>query len=126
MTHAALEAAIESAWEARDTIPPPPGARRGDAIESTLDALDSGTLRVAERDATGTWVVRQWARRRSCSAFGSRTWNRSRAGRRIRPGGTRSTPSSRAGGENQWRAAGFRAVPGSIVRGRPISQRAWC
>ena len=46
---AALESAIESAWDARDTITPDTKGETRDAIEATLEALDSGTLRVAER-----------------------------------------------------------------------------
>jgi 2,3,4,5-tetrahydropyridine-2,6-dicarboxylate N-succinyltransferase len=43
MSHAALEAAIEAAWEARDGLTPSTKARVRDAIEATLTALDSGT-----------------------------------------------------------------------------------
>ena len=63
MTHAALEAAIEAAWEARDTITPATTGEARDAIEATLDALDSGSLRVAERQADGQWHVNQWAKK---------------------------------------------------------------
>ena len=49
MSNAQLEAAIEAAWEARETITPSTSGETRDAIEATLNALDSGTLRVAER-----------------------------------------------------------------------------
>ena len=49
MSHAGLEAAIEAAWEARDTISPDTKGETRDAIEETLDALDAGRIRVAER-----------------------------------------------------------------------------
>ncbi len=54
MSHAALEAAIEAAWEARDSITPATKGEARDAIEATLTALDAGALRVAERGADGT------------------------------------------------------------------------
>ncbi len=53
MSNAALETAIEAAWDARDTITPATKGEVRDAIETTLNALDSGTLRVAESSRTG-------------------------------------------------------------------------
>ena len=63
MSNAALEAAIETAWEARDGITPASKGEARDAIEATLLALDSGKLRVAERQADGQWHVNQWAKK---------------------------------------------------------------
>ena len=48
MSNAALEAAIEAAWETRDMLSPATKGLARDAVEATLDALDSGSLRVAE------------------------------------------------------------------------------
>ena len=62
MSHAALETAIEAAWEGRDTITPATKGAARDAVETTLEALDKGQLRVAERGADGTWHVNQWAK----------------------------------------------------------------
>ena len=64
MSNAQLEAAIEAAWEARDTITPATTGETRDAIESTLAALDGGTLRVAEKLESGDWHVNQWAKKR--------------------------------------------------------------
>src|SRR5690606_31272947 len=63
MSNAALETAIEAAWEARDGITPATKGETRDAIEATLAALDSGSLRVAERGADGSWHVNQWAKK---------------------------------------------------------------
>ena len=60
MPHAALEAAIEAAWEARDTITPATTGETREAIEATLEALDRGALRVAEKRGAD-WHVTQWA-----------------------------------------------------------------
>ena len=116
MSNAQLEAAIEAAWDARDTITPTTKGETRDAIEDTLTALDSGKLRVAERLEDGTLHVNQWAKKAVLLSFrltdmheisgsngGANWWDK--------------VPSKWQGwGENQWRAAGFRAVPGSIVR----------
>ncbi|MGH1453972.1 MAG: 2,3,4,5-tetrahydropyridine-2,6-dicarboxylate N-succinyltransferase [Paracoccaceae bacterium] len=116
MSNAQLETAIESAWDARDTITPATTGETRDAIESTLNALDSGTLRVAERLENGDWHVNQWAKKAVLLSFrlndmepisggnGDTTW-------------WDKVPSKFDGwGENEWKSAGFRAVPGSIAR----------
>ena len=115
MTHAALESAIESAWDDRDGISPATKGEVRDAIEATLDALDSGTLRVAEKRGSD-WHVNQWAKKAVLLSFRLNDMA-------VIPGGNGDAtwwdkvPSKFDGwGENQWRSAGFRAVPGSIVR----------
>ncbi|MEO0914880.1 MAG: 2,3,4,5-tetrahydropyridine-2,6-dicarboxylate N-succinyltransferase, partial [Pseudomonadota bacterium] len=62
MDRAALESAIEAAWDARDTITPATTGETKEAIEDTLNALDSGTLRVAEKQGA-EWHVNQWAKK---------------------------------------------------------------
>ncbi|MGB5871749.1 MAG: 2,3,4,5-tetrahydropyridine-2,6-dicarboxylate N-succinyltransferase [Albidovulum sp.] len=116
MSNAQLEQAIEAAWEARDAITPATKGDARDAIEATLTALDSGALRVAERQADGHWHVNQWAKKAVLLSFRLRDMEPISGGN----GGTTwwdKVPSKFDGwGDNQWRAAGFRAVPGSIVR----------
>ena len=116
MSNAQLETAIESAWEVRDTITPATTGETREAILDTLSALDSGTLRVAEKRNSGDWHVNQWAKKAVLLSFrlndmemieGSngdgRWWDK--------------VPSKwQSWGDNEWKAAGFRAVPGSIVR----------
>jgi 2,3,4,5-tetrahydropyridine-2-carboxylate N-succinyltransferase len=111
----ALEAAIEAAWEARDGISPATRGEARDAIEATLSALDNGSLRVAEKRGT-EWHVNQWAKKAVLLSFrltdmyeisgsngGSNWWDK--------------VPSKWQGWTaDDWRKAGFRAVPGSIVR----------
>ena len=115
MTYAALETAIESAWEDRDAISPATKGEVRDAIEATLTALDSGKLRVAEK-RSADWHVNQWAKKAVLLSFrltdmyeisgsngGSNWWDK--------------VPSKWQGWTDaDWRAAAFRAVPGSIVR----------
>ena len=116
MSYAALEAAIDAAWDARDSITPATRGETRDAIESTLTALDSGTLRVAEPRPDGNWHVNQWAKKAVLLSFrltdmyeisgsngGANWWDK--------------VPSKWQGWtEADWRKAAFRAVPGSIVR----------
>ncbi|MCK8464698.1 2,3,4,5-tetrahydropyridine-2,6-dicarboxylate N-succinyltransferase [Aliiroseovarius sp. S1339] len=116
MSNAQLEAAIEAAWEARDTITPATTGEVREAIEDTLTALDSGKLRVAEPRENGDWHVNQWAKKAVLLSFRLNDMEPISGGN----GGTTwwdKVPSKFDGwGDNQWRAAGFRAVPGSIVR----------
>ncbi|NCQ23930.1 MAG: 2,3,4,5-tetrahydropyridine-2,6-dicarboxylate N-succinyltransferase [Rhodobacteraceae bacterium CG17_big_fil_post_rev_8_21_14_2_50_63_15] len=116
MSNAALETAINSAWEARDTITPTTGGETREAIEDTLNALDSGTLRVAERQADGQWHVNQWAKKAVLLGFRIKDME-------IHPGGAQNggwwdkvDSKFRGWGETEWRAVGFRAVPNCVVR----------
>jgi len=116
MSNAALETAIEAAWEARDTISPKTGGETREAIEATLDALDSGRLRVAERQETGDWHVNQWAKKAVLLGFRLHDME-------VHPGGPQGAgwwdkvdSKFRGWGEAEWRAAGFRAVPNCVVR----------
>jgi 2,3,4,5-tetrahydropyridine-2-carboxylate N-succinyltransferase len=116
MSNAQLETAIEAAWEARDEITPATTGETREAIEATLTALDSGKLRVAEPTASGDWHVNQWAKKAVLLSFRLNDMEQISGSN----GGTSwwdKVPSKFAGwGDNEWRTAGFRAVPGSIVR----------
>ncbi len=116
MSNAALETAIEAAWDARDTITIDTKGEVRDAIETTMNALDSGKLRVAERHENGDWHVNQWAKKAVLLSFRLNDMEQISGGN----GDTSwwdKVPSKFAGWTDaDWRAAGFRAVPGSIVR----------
>jgi 2,3,4,5-tetrahydropyridine-2-carboxylate N-succinyltransferase len=116
MSYAALEAAVESAWEARDGITPATKGEGRDAIEATLTALDSGTLRVAERQADGNWKVNQWAKKAVLLGFRLKDMEVHAGG--PQGGGWWDKVDSKFNGwgPDQWRAAGFRAVPNCVVR----------
>jgi len=116
MNQAELSAAIERAWETREQVTPATTGLVREAVEAALDLLDKGALRVAERGMRGDWVVNQWAKKAVLLNF--------RLNEMVPiPGGPGAAswwdkvPSKFEGwGENQWRAAGFRAVPSCIVR----------
>jgi len=116
MPNAQLETAIKAAWEAREAISPTTTGEARDAIEETLNALDSGSLRVAERQEDGHWHVNQWARK--AVLLGFRINDMEQQGGGPQGGGWWDKVDSKfAGwGDNQWRDAGFRAVPNCIVR----------
>ena len=116
MSNAQLETAIEAAWEARDTITPATIGETREAIEDTLTALDSGSLRVAEPRDDGTWHVNQWAKKAVLLSFRLNDMQIIEGGP-DNAGWWDKVPSKFDGwGENRWKDAGFRAVPGSIVR----------
>jgi len=118
-----LENEINAAWDARKTLSPKTTGAHRDAVEAALTALDSGTLRVAEpsADAEGGWQVNAWLKKAVLLSFRLNDMA-------ILPGGPGDpqagpaawfdkVPSKFAGwDEKKFRQAGFRAVPGSIVR----------
>lgn len=116
MSNAQLETAIEAAWEARDTITPATTGETRDAIEDTLNALDSGELRVAEKQADGSWHVNQWAKKAVLLGFRIKDMEHQSGGPQG-SGWWDKVDSKFAGwGDDQWKTAGFRAVPNCVVR----------
>lgn len=116
MTPADLEAAIEAAWEDRESITPQTAGERREAVEETLDALDRGALRVAEPRDGGVWHVNQWAKKAVLLGFRLSDMGAQSGGPQ---GGSwwDKVDSKFAGwGDAEWKAAGFRAVPNCIVR----------
>ena len=116
MSNAALETAIEAAWEARDEITPATKGETREAIEETLNALDGGGLRVAERQESGDWHVNQWAKK--AVLLGFRLKDMEMQGGSAQGGSWWDKVDSKwkDWGDNQWRDAGFRAVPNCVVR----------
>lgn len=114
MTNDALRPAIEAAWNRRDTLGTNTAGADRDAILEALEQLDSGTLRVATPSDSG-WVVHEWLKKAVLLSF--RLFDNA-----IMPGvGTApawdKVPLKTEGWDaSQFRDAGFRAVPGSIVR----------
>jgi 2,3,4,5-tetrahydropyridine-2-carboxylate N-succinyltransferase len=110
-----LKRIIEQAWEARDAVNTATVGEVRDAVLETLERLDTGTLRVAERAADGVWQVNQWAKQAILLYF------------RLTPNHLQDVdapgpywdkiPLKFAGWDAaRFEAAGFRAVPGCIVR----------
>jgi 2,3,4,5-tetrahydropyridine-2-carboxylate N-succinyltransferase len=116
MTHADLETAIETAWEARDSISPATTGAAREAVETTLADLDAGRLRVAVRQTDGQWHVNQWAKKAVLLGFRLKDMEHQTGGAQGGGWWDKVDSKFKGWGDNQWRAAGFRAVNGSVVR----------
>jgi 2,3,4,5-tetrahydropyridine-2-carboxylate N-succinyltransferase len=111
-----IETIVNGAWEARDAVSATTDGDIRNAVEAALAGLDAGELRVAEPDGQGGWLVNQWLKKAVLLSF------------RLNPniiiaGGPGGSPwwdkvaSKFDGwGEDRFVAAGFRTVPGAIVR----------
>lgn len=111
----ALRRTIEDAWDVRDTATPDTTGGVRDAVDAALDGLDCGRLRVAEK-IDGAWVVHQWLKKAVLLSFRLNDMAVIDGG----PGGATwwdKVPSKFAGWDAaRFRDAGFRAVPGCVVR----------
>ena len=116
MSNAELETAIEAAWETRDQISPETKGETRDAIENTLEALDSGKLRVAERGEDGTWHVNQWAKKAVLLGFRLKDMEKHSGGPQGGDWWDKVDSKFADWKKKDWKAAGFRAVPNCIVR----------
>jgi 2,3,4,5-tetrahydropyridine-2-carboxylate N-succinyltransferase len=116
MSNEQLEAAIEAAWEDRAAVTPQTTGEAREAIETTLDALDAGTLRVAERGADGEWHVNQWAKKAVLLGFRLKDMELHAGG--PQGGAWWDKVDSKFHGWNaaRWEQARFRAVPTCVVR----------
>jgi 2,3,4,5-tetrahydropyridine-2-carboxylate N-succinyltransferase len=115
MSQTDLERTIDGAWEDRGKIDAGTKGAVREAVEQALGLLDAGEARVAEK-AGGDWRVNQWLKKAVLLSFRLNDMGIIEGG----PGGAGwwdKVPSKFEGwGENRFRAAGFRAVPGAIVR----------
>jgi 2,3,4,5-tetrahydropyridine-2,6-dicarboxylate N-succinyltransferase len=111
----ALMAAIEAAWDARDTLTISTKGEARDAVEAAIEGLDNGSFRVAEK-LDDNWAVHQWLKKAVLLSF------RLNDNVVIENGSAGSpafdkVPSKFAGwGEGRFREAGFRVVPGAVAR----------
>ena len=112
---AELQAAIETVWEERQGINPGTTGVIRDTVEATLDLLGKGEVRVAEK-GPGGWTVNQWLKKAVLMSFRLSDMTAISGA----PGGATwwdKVPSKFAGmTPDDFRRAGFRAVPGAIVR----------
>ncbi len=107
---------IERAWETRDTLAPDYKGEERQAVDAALKALDSGTLRVCETGITG-WTVNQWLKKAVLLSFRLNDMTAIAGGPGEATTWFDKVPSKFTGWtEKNFRDAGFRAVPGAIVR----------
>ena len=110
-----METIINDAWENRDSINTKTQGEVREAVSATLNSLDSGELRIAEK-IDGQWHVHQWLKKAVLLSFRLNDMS-------TIPGGPDASswwdkvPSKFKGwNEDKFKAAGFRAVPNAIVR----------
>jgi 2,3,4,5-tetrahydropyridine-2,6-dicarboxylate N-succinyltransferase len=107
---------IDAAFERREEIGSFTKGAVREAVEEALALLDSGSARVAEKTAGGVWRVNQWLKKAVLLSFRLNDMSVIAGG----PGGAAwwdKVPSKFAGWDDKrFRAAGFRAVPGCVVR----------
>jgi 2,3,4,5-tetrahydropyridine-2-carboxylate N-succinyltransferase len=111
-----LAGVIDEAFEGRDKIGPKTKGAVRKAVNSALDLLDAGQARVAERDANGQWHVNQWLKKAVLLSFRLNDMS-------VIPGGPgkavwwdKVDSKFKGWSPARFRKAGFRAVPGSVVR----------
>ena len=111
-----MQEIIEGAWEERDALTPKSAGAERQAVEAALDGLDSGALRVCQKD-DGGWTVNQWLKKAVLLSFRLNDMTAIAGGPGEETPWFDKVPSKFAGwDEEHFRAAGFRAVPGAIVR----------
>jgi len=114
--HADLEQTITDAFERRDTIGLDTRGAVREAVDTALDLLDRGERKVATRGEDGNWTVHQWLKKAVLLSFRLNDMGEIAGG----PGGSSwwdKVPSKFDGWDAaRFREAGFRTVPGAIVR----------
>jgi 2,3,4,5-tetrahydropyridine-2,6-dicarboxylate N-succinyltransferase len=116
MSQSDLAKTIDAAFENRNDIGPATKGLVREAVEAALDLLDRGQARVAEKGPDGGWQVNQWLKKAVLLSFRLNDMT-------VIPGGPgtavwwdKVVSKFEGWGDNRFRDAGFRAVPGSIVR----------
>ncbi|MDF1687072.1 MAG: 2,3,4,5-tetrahydropyridine-2,6-dicarboxylate N-succinyltransferase [Parvibaculaceae bacterium] len=116
MSHADLQAAVEAAFDAIDTINTKTTGAPRDAVEEALNLLDTGQRRVAEK-VDGDWVVNQWLKKAVLLSFRLNDMTTINGGPGENSVWWDKVPSKFEGwGAQEFSAAGFRAVPNCVVR----------
>jgi 2,3,4,5-tetrahydropyridine-2-carboxylate N-succinyltransferase len=116
MSNAIFESEIEAAWSVRDTISPTTTGKVRDAINETLEALDTGKLRVAEKTKDNAWQVNQWAKKAVLLGFRIKDMEIHNGGPQSSGWWDKVDSKFKGWSEEAWKKAGFRAVPNSVVR----------
>ena len=116
MSNTILESEIEAAWSVRDTISPSTTGKLRDAIDKTLEALDKGKLRVAEKTKNNAWQVNQWAKKAVLLGFRINDMEIQNGGPQSSGWWDKVDSKFKGWSEEAWKKAGFRAVPNCVVR----------
>jgi len=110
-----LESAIVQAWDNRASITSASREVR-EPVEAALELLDSGKARVAEPDGNGGWKVNQWLKQAVLLSFRLNENTVVDGGAAGAPAYDKVPSKFTGWGENRFREAGFRVVPGAVAR----------
>jgi 2,3,4,5-tetrahydropyridine-2,6-dicarboxylate N-succinyltransferase len=110
-----LKTVIETAFDARDSISPSTTGEVRDAVDEALSLLDKGELRVAEKQGHD-WIVNQWLKKAVLLSFRLNDMKVMGGDSVPWPWWDKVRLKFEGWGEKEFREAGFRAVPGAIVR----------
>jgi 2,3,4,5-tetrahydropyridine-2-carboxylate N-succinyltransferase len=121
MDTAQLEQEIDAAWDARDSVNADTKGAVRDAVTDVLEMLDNGSVRVAEPMGDHQWQVNQWLKKAVLLSFRLNDMTVIKGGV-VHPQAGEATfwdkvpPKFSGWDEKRFRDAGFRAVPGCVVR----------
>jgi len=116
MSSAELAKTIDSAFDRREEVGLATKGAVREAVEQALDLLDRGAARVAERASDGTWRVNQWLKKAVLLSFRLNDMSEIPGGPGHAVWWDKVASKFDHWDEKRFRAAGFRAVPGSVVR----------
>ena len=116
MENKELKNVIETSWESRDEINEKTGGKTKEAVEQTLNLLGNGTLRVAEKKASGEWAVNQWTKKAVLLSFRLREMELQKGGPQNSNWWDKVDSKFKDWGETEWKKRNFRAVPNTVVR----------
>ena len=114
MTDQSLRATIEALWDNRDSLNSSTKGAPREAVEAAFELLENGTARTAEPTATG-WQVNEWLKKAVLLSFRLND-SRLMEGSGGAPVWDKVGMKFEGWGENRFREAGFRAVPGTVAR----------
>ncbi len=113
---AEFEPIINAAWDDRANVSSTTSGEIRDAVDGTLDLLDSGEIRVASMIDDGNWEVHQWAKKAVLLSFLLTEMEPIANGPGMAMWWDKVPSKFDNWGAPEFGDAGFRAVPGSIVR----------
>ena len=111
-----LERSIETAFENRESVTTSTRGEMRDAVETALNLLDAGKVRVAERGADGNWTVNQWLKKAVLLSFRLNPMEVIKGGPGDSVWWDKVASKFEGWSANEFERAGFRAVPNAVVR----------
>jgi 2,3,4,5-tetrahydropyridine-2-carboxylate N-succinyltransferase len=113
---ATLEKSVEAAWEGRDGIGTSTRGEARDSVETVLNMLDRGEVRVAEPGADGQWTVNQWLKKAVLLSFRLKPMEIIKNGPGDAVWWDKVASKFDGWGPVDFERADFRAVPSAVVR----------